>query len=153
MNDPQQLVASYGCILNQHQEILIVKRASFDSRPGMWELPGGSVEHGEDPEIAVVRETLEETGLAVTPYYPFATTSQFSSKGEHLQIVRIAFLCNLIDQDQPIQLSSEHSDYRWIPISPLPDLEVSDLLHKSLTQLATSPHLLSNEHKRIHPVE
>lgn len=34
-------------------------------RPPIWNLPGGSVEPGETPWGAAVRETLEEVGLAV----------------------------------------------------------------------------------------
>ncbi len=33
--------------------------------PGRWELPGGKVEPGEDPEAAVVREVVEELGCRV----------------------------------------------------------------------------------------
>ena len=33
--------------------------------PGRWFLPGGGVEHGEDPIDTVRREFLEETGLVV----------------------------------------------------------------------------------------
>jgi 8-oxo-dGTP diphosphatase len=35
--------------------------------PGRWFLPGGGVEHGEDPIDTVRREFLEETGLIVLP--------------------------------------------------------------------------------------
>ena len=31
--------------------------------PGLWQLPGGGVDHGEDPVRALVREFAEETGL------------------------------------------------------------------------------------------
>ena len=32
---------------------------------GHWTLPGGGLDFGEDPEAAVVREFMEETGLVV----------------------------------------------------------------------------------------
>ncbi|MBG6069625.1 NUDIX domain-containing protein [Micromonospora ureilytica] len=34
--------------------------------PGVWRLPGGTVEHAEHPERTVVREVAEQAGLAVT---------------------------------------------------------------------------------------
>jgi 8-oxo-dGTP diphosphatase len=42
-------------------EVLLLLRTS----PRAWEFPGGALERGEAPEEAVVRETLEETGLDV----------------------------------------------------------------------------------------
>ncbi len=35
-------------------------------QPGHWELPGGSIEDGEQPEVALAREVREELGLRVT---------------------------------------------------------------------------------------
>ena len=34
-------------------------------KDGSWELPGGGLEHGEDPKEALSREISEETGLTV----------------------------------------------------------------------------------------
>jgi 8-oxo-dGTP diphosphatase len=46
--------------------LLLVQRANEPGR-GLWSLPGGRVEPGEDDATALVREMAEETGLVVRP--------------------------------------------------------------------------------------
>lgn len=46
--------------------LLLVQRAHDPGR-GLWSLPGGRVEPGEDDATALVREMREETGLDVEP--------------------------------------------------------------------------------------
>jgi 8-oxo-dGTP diphosphatase len=46
--------------------LLLVQRANEPGR-GLWSLPGGRVEPGEDDAAALVREMAEETGLVVQP--------------------------------------------------------------------------------------
>jgi 8-oxo-dGTP diphosphatase len=46
--------------------LLLVQRANEPGR-GLWSLPGGRVEPGEDDAAALVREMAEETGLVVEP--------------------------------------------------------------------------------------
>jgi len=54
-------VAAYAIGLRDGQVLL----ARFiGAQPHEWTLPGGGVEHGEDPADAVLRELTEETGYA-----------------------------------------------------------------------------------------
>ena len=57
-------VAAYAVCL-RGDEMLLARWVSRDGGSRHWTLPGGKVEHGEDPFTAVVREVEEETGYAV----------------------------------------------------------------------------------------
>ncbi len=58
-----QRVAAYAVIV-RGDRILLSRLSRRVTRNELWTLPGGGVEHGEDPRAAVVREVYEETGLA-----------------------------------------------------------------------------------------
>ncbi len=56
-------------VLNAAGDILLVRErgaAGQAEKAGLWHIPSGSVEDGENPQDAAVREAHEETGLQVT---------------------------------------------------------------------------------------
>lgn len=58
----RQRVAAYAVILREGQ-ILLSRLSPRISPDELWTLPGGGLDHGEDPRDAVLREIREETGL------------------------------------------------------------------------------------------
>lgn len=61
----RQRVAAYAVILREDR-ILLCRLAPRVSAEELWTLPGGGLDHGEDPRDAVIREIYEEAGLDAT---------------------------------------------------------------------------------------
>ena len=58
-------ISAYGLLLQQDR-LLLCRLSNQMREAGKWTLPGGSIEFGEDPEAAMIREVEEETGLRVS---------------------------------------------------------------------------------------
>lgn len=64
--EPLRRIAAYAVCRDADNRVLLVRASPQSGTPGVWSLPGGAVDHGEDPTHTVVRETAAETGLSVT---------------------------------------------------------------------------------------
>jgi 8-oxo-dGTP pyrophosphatase MutT (NUDIX family) len=62
----RQRVAAYA-LLTRDGEVLLTRMSARTRIRGRWTLPGGGIDHGEDPRDALRREVYEETGLRVEP--------------------------------------------------------------------------------------
>lgn len=62
----RQRVAAYAVLMHDRR-ILLTRLSPRTRMPGRWTLPGGGLDHGEDPRDALRREVYEETGLRVEP--------------------------------------------------------------------------------------
>ena len=54
-------------IVDAHGRFLLQQRPAEKQHGGLWEFPGGKVEPGENPRIALVRELNEELTIRVFP--------------------------------------------------------------------------------------
>ena len=109
--DLLMVVGASAVVVNDSGEILLHRR----SDNGKWSLPGGSVDPGEQPADAAVREVYEETGIKVVPLrlcgvYSGPDLLFTYADGSHTAITSIVFLCKPVggaprlDDDETLEI-------------------------------------------------
>lgn len=132
----QLIVGVSALITNSANEILIIARSLTDSMPGVWETPGGGLDMGEDPHDAVIREVKEEVGLDVEIKNVLDVIPDANEKNNIKRfLLQIFYAADLVNSNQTVTLSPEHSDYRWVKPEELKDVNTSPLLKNLLKKL------------------
>lgn len=82
-----------GAAIFRQEELLLLRRVDGDR--GRWELPGGSVEVGENLDEALRREVMEENGIRVqVGRPPWASTFEADGRdGQRASVVAVEYLC------------------------------------------------------------
>ena len=57
------VLVSAVALIDADGRVLLAQRPEGKSMAGLWEFPGGKVEIGETPEVALIRELREELGI------------------------------------------------------------------------------------------
>ena len=57
------LLVSAVALVDVDGRVLLSQRPKGKEMGGLWEFPGGKIERGEIPEIALIRELAEELGI------------------------------------------------------------------------------------------
>ena len=106
-------------------ELLLVKRAHAPWQ-GHWCAPSGFCEHAEHPIDAAVRETFEETGLAVELTGHLGTwVSSYDEDdvvGEHTEVsIAVTYYHARLLAETPFAFDpAEVAEARWFPADELP---------------------------------
>jgi 8-oxo-dGTP pyrophosphatase MutT (NUDIX family) len=117
---PTHSLGAGGFVQNVQGEILVIRERGADT----YKLPGGHIELGEKVEEAVIREVLEETGVAThfQGVLALASTHPYRFGKSNIYIV-----CRLtpLSTDIAIQDTLEIEDAKWV----MPDVFLND--HKN----------------------
>ena len=123
---PSAPVCAVGALIYRGSRILLVRRGKAPSL-GKWSVPGGRLRLGETLETAVIRETREETCLAVRP-------SRIGKVVEHLlrdkrgdieyHYVIVDYVCEIVSGSP--QPASDVSEVRFVEISELSQWDMTE---------------------------
>ncbi|WP_407547789.1 NUDIX hydrolase [Streptomyces sp. Pv4-95] len=102
-----------GAAIQDHDgRVLLLHRAAGDFMGGLWELPSGGVDPGEDLLVALHREVKEETGLQLVTVDSYLGHFDYTS-GSGKRARQFTFAATA-DVDMTVQLSpDEHDAYLW----------------------------------------
>ena len=101
-----------SCVLvDENDKMLITQRPENKSMSGLWEFPGGKIENGEIPEIAVVRELQEELDIKTSPscLLPFNFVSH---RYDDFHLIMFLFVCR---KWKGVVVGKEGQLIKWIP--------------------------------------
>ena len=99
--------ASIVFVVNKKDQVLILKRSHMGSFPGLWALPGGKAEPGEEPKETAIREIEEETKIQLPPDSLLFLHKMINGEREFY------FFCSKVDDPKPV-IDDEHDDWLWI---------------------------------------
>ena len=99
--------------VGERLEVLALRRGTSGRCPGSWETVHGTIESGETPVQASLRELHEETGLAPQKLYNLSRTEAFyQHRTDELALIPV--FVAFVAPDAPVRLSDEHDRSEWL---------------------------------------
>lgn len=116
-------------IIRKDEKTLLLRRAN--GRPtilGKFELPGGKLDYGEQPEDALARHMKDEAGLIIQTAQLFDVLTYIDHDDRDTQYVFILYLVSLGVGGSTVTLSQNYDKYIW--------KKMSDIHQEQLTESA-----------------
>ena len=100
-----------AALIDGDGRVMIAQRPAGKSLAGQWEFPGGKVEDGETPEIALIRELNEELGIVVKE----ACLAPFVFASHTYEAFHLLMPLYLIRRWEGEPEAREHTALKWVP--------------------------------------
>ncbi len=111
------LLVSACALLDRDNRVLLAQRPKDKSMAGLWEFPGGKVEHGETPEETLIRELSEELGIK-TWESCLAPLSFASHSYDDFHLLMPLFVCR---KWEGVPQPAENQQLKWVRSENLRD--------------------------------
>ncbi len=131
------IVAGAAAVINQSGKILLMRRADNH----LWSMPAGQMEVGETPAEAVVRETLEETGIRCIPKALVGVyDSRRWDRGVLHHVYKFTFLCEPLD----VQNNEPFDPHETLEIGWFAENELPENLHEGHYKRIADAYMIRN---------
>lgn len=114
-------------IVHAEDRVLLLRRSQ--GRPGLigkYELPGGTLDNGEQPDDAIRRHLHNDTGLVVEELALRDVMTMSNREEAGIQHVLIVFEGNLNTTDLPVFLGTSYDKYKWQNVKNIISGELRD---------------------------
>jgi 8-oxo-dGTP diphosphatase len=126
-------------VLVEGGRALLTRRKAGSHLAGLWEMPGGKVEEGEDPKDALVRELREEIGVEVAVGSSVCVTFHRYEDAQKAVLLLFYEVTRVAGSPEPRAL--DVAELRWASAEdldgldfPPADVEVIDLVRTRLSR-------------------
>lgn len=130
-----------GVVVKFNDKILLCKRSHENSFPGMWSIPGGGIEIGENSKDAAIREFLEETNIDISDHdLDFVGVVPIDKKtSDGLKSMMYVYLLasdKKLEPDFDAAVDGhEHSEWRYVSLEQLKTYNIATRLLKLLEKI------------------
>lgn len=103
-----------GCYCEFEDKILFLKRSPHKLQGDTWGIPGGKLDEGETPRMAVIREVFEEVGIRINEG-DLEEIGEMYIRGPQMDYIFYRFRMRFLTLPI-IDLSlDEHVEWAWLP--------------------------------------
>jgi dATP pyrophosphohydrolase len=136
MKYEQSLIEAHLFRINKNKiEFLLLKRAETEKYPNIWQPITGTIDSDEKAYETALREIREETGIITEEIFVVPTLSGYYSYEKDI-ISLIPVFTSQVKEEQIIEISAEHSEYKWIEIEVANRLVAWDFQRKSMSLIS-----------------
>lgn len=119
---------SVRAIVRNNEKTLLLRRANGRSTIlGQYELPGGKLDYGEQPEDALRRYLHDDAGLHIQTMQLFDAVTYVDHDDRDIQYGVIVYLVSLAQADRPVRLNQNYDKYIWQKVQNIQRNTVTDL--------------------------
>jgi 8-oxo-dGTP diphosphatase len=134
---PRIVLVNRCIIVDGGSRILLIQRAPESGHyAGLWEVPGGKLDEGQDLSHALEREVLEETGLLVESVSRLVFADSFVlGAGKYAGLPYVVLFSIGRSLGGELRLDHESSSSAWVSYSEALDYNLTPEVRKALIVL------------------